>query len=380
MADQETTALVVDNSSRNCRAGIAGEDLPRIVLPPIIGRPKQQSAVEDRKAFYVGSEAQSRRDVLSLRSSFHFGFINNWDDMEKIWHHVFYKELQMAPEEHPVLLSVGSRVFKREAEKITQIMFESFNASAFYLAFQPVLSLYASGRTNGVVLDIKNDRIDPLPVYEGHALRRALFRMDMGGEDLTDFLLQMLNKRGYHIKPEEREMVEDIKEKFCYVAPDFVKEMATATPSSLEKQYELPDGQVITIDTERYRCPEGLFEPGYLNKECCGIHEIVFNAVMKCDRDLRSTMYKNVVLAGGTSMFPGIAERLQTELPPLLPSNTEINIVAPPNRTCSSWVGGSLLASLPHFQQMCISKKEYEEFGPALVHRKCTRAIDSINK
>ncbi|XP_070809942.1 actin, cytoplasmic type 5-like isoform X2 [Pituophis catenifer annectens] len=337
MADQETTALVVDNSSRNCRAGIAGEDLPRIVLPPIIGRPKQQSAVEDRKAFYVGSDAQSRRDVLTLRYPIQSGFIYNWDDMEKIWHHVFYKELQVTPEERPVLLSENSRVFKSEAEKITQIMFESFN----------------------------------VPVYEGHALRHAFFRVDLSGEDLTDFLLQMLNKRGYHIKREEREMVEDIKEKFCYVAPDFVKEMATATPSSLEKQYELPDGQVITIDTERYRCPEGLFEPGYLNKECCGIHETVFNAVMKCDRDLCRTMFKNVVLAGGTSMLPGFAERLQMEMAPLAPLNAEVNIVAPPNRTCSSWVGGSLLASLPHFQQMCISKKEYEEFGPALVHRKC---------
>ncbi|XP_070809937.1 actin-87E-like isoform X4 [Pituophis catenifer annectens] len=336
MADQETTALVVDNSSRNCRAGIAGEDLPRIVLPPIIGRPKQQSAVEDRKAFYVGSDAQSRRDVLTLRYPIQSGL-----------------------------------VFKSEAEKITQIMFESFNASAFYLAFHAVLSLYASGRTSGVVLDTKNDRMDPVPVYEGHALRHALFRVDLGGKDLTDVLLKMLNKRGYHIKQEEREMVEDIKEKFCYVAPDIVKEITTATPSSLEKQYELPDGQVITIDTERYRCPEGLFQPSYLGKECCGIHDIVFNAVMKCDRDLHSTMYKNVVLAGGTSMFPGFAERLQTELAPLVLSNAEVNIVALPNRTCSSWVGGSLLASLPHFQQICISKKEYEEFGPALVHRKC---------
>ncbi|XP_070809945.1 actin-like isoform X5 [Pituophis catenifer annectens] len=309
MADQETTALVVDNSSRNCRAGIAGEDLPRIVLPPIIGRPKQQSAVEDRKAFYVGSDAQSRRDVLTLRYPIQSGFIYNWDDMEKIWHHVFYKELQVTPEERPVLLSENSRVFKSEAEKITQIMFESFNASAFYLAFHAVLSLYASGRTSGVVLDTKNDRIDPLPVYEGHALRHAFFRVDLSGEDLTDFLLQMLNKRGYHIKREER--------------------------------------------------------------ESCGIHETVFNAVMKCDRDLCRTMFKNVVLAGGTSMLPGFAERLQMEMAPLAPLNAEVNIVAPPNRTCSSWVGGSLLASLPHFQQMCISKKEYEEFGPALVHRKC---------
>lgn len=372
MANQEIAALVVDNATRNCRAGVAGEDLPRTVLPPIIGRPKRQSAVEDtaKKACYVGRDAQSRKDILTLRHPIENGFIVNWDDMEKIWHHVFYEELQLAPEEHPVLLSERPVNGWYDREKMAQIMFESFNASAFYLEIQAVLSLYASGRTTGVVLDIKNNRMDPVPVYEGHAVRPALLRMDLGGEDLTDFLLRMLSKRGYHINPEEREMVEDIKEKFCYVAPDFVKEMAAATPSSLEKQYELPDGQMITLDTERFRCPEGLFQAQYVGKECCGIHETVFNAVMKCDKDLRSTMFKNIMLAGGTSMLPGLAERLQPEVVELAPRNAEVNIVAPPNRIYSAWVGGSLLASLPHFQQMCISKQEYEEFGPALVRRK----------
>ncbi|XP_070619011.1 actin, cytoplasmic type 5-like isoform X3 [Erythrolamprus reginae] len=340
MANQQMVALVVDNGTRNCRAGVAGEDLPRTVLPPVIGRPKTQSPAEDtdRKAYYVGSDAQSRRDILTLKSPIENGFIRNWDDMEKIWHH---------------------------------IMFESFHVSAFYLATQAVLSLYASGRTTGVVLDIKSNGMDLVPVYEGYAVGPAIVRMDMGSEDLTDFLLRMLNERGYKINPEEREVVEDIKEKFCYVASDFEKEMATATPSSLEKKYELPDGQVITIDTERFRCPEGLFQPGHLGQQHCGIHETVFSAVMKCDQDRRSAMFKNVVLAGGTSMFPGFVERLQPEMTALVSSNTEVKIIAPPNRTCSAWVGGSLLASLPQFQQIYISKEEYEECGPVLVRQKC---------
>ncbi|KAM3827933.1 actin, cytoplasmic type 5-like [Vipera latastei] len=373
MASQEITALVVDNSTRTCRAGFAGEDLPRAVLPPIIGRPKQQSAVEDasRKAYYVGSDAQSRRDILTLKYPIENGYISNWDDMEKIWHHVFYNELQVAPEDRPVLLSECPLNIRSHREKMTQIMFESFNTSAFYLAIQVVLCLHASGRTTGVVLDIKNNRTDPIPIYEGHVVNKALFRMDLCGEDLTDVLLQMLNERGYHIKPEERETVEDIKEKFCYVALDFEKEMAAGTPASLEKQYELPDGQVITIGSERFRCPEALFEAGFAGKMCCGIHESLFNAVMKCEQDLRRTLWKNVVLAGGTSMFPGFVERLQPEVEALDPRNTEMKIFAPSNRTYSAWVGGSILASLSHFQHMCISKQEYEEFGPAVVHQKC---------
>ncbi|XP_070619010.1 actin, cytoplasmic type 5-like isoform X2 [Erythrolamprus reginae] len=345
MANQQMVALVVDNGTRNCRAGVAGEDLPRTVLPPVIGRPKTQSPAEDtdRKAYYVGSDAQSRRDILTLKSPIENGFIRNWDDMEKIWHHVFHNELQVAPEERPVLLTERPLNIKSHREKMTQIMFESFHS-------------------NGM---------DLVPVYEGYAVGPAIVRMDMGSEDLTDFLLRMLNERGYKINPEEREVVEDIKEKFCYVASDFEKEMATATPSSLEKKYELPDGQVITIDTERFRCPEGLFQPGHLGQQHCGIHETVFSAVMKCDQDRRSAMFKNVVLAGGTSMFPGFVERLQPEMTALVSSNTEVKIIAPPNRTCSAWVGGSLLASLPQFQQIYISKEEYEECGPVLVRQKC---------
>ncbi|XP_070618169.1 actin, cytoplasmic type 5-like [Erythrolamprus reginae] len=373
MANQEMVALVVDNGTRNCRAGVAGEDLPRTVVSPIIGRPKMQSAAEDtdRKAYYVGSDAQSGRDILTLKYPTEHGYISNWDDMEKIWHHVFHNELQVAPEERPVLLTERPVNLESDREKMTQIMFESFNVSSFYLAIQAALSLYASGRTTGVALDVKNNWMDLFPVYEGHLVRSARFSLDLGGENLTDSLLRMLNERGYQINPKEREVVEDIKEKFCFVVSDFEKEMTTATPSSLEKKYELPDGQVITIDTERFRCPEGLFNPAFVGKECCGIHEAVFTAAMKCGLDLRTTMFKNIVLAGGSSMFPGFVERLQPEVVAVAPSKAEVKIFAPTNRTCSAWVGGSLLASLPHFPQMCISKAEYEECGPAIVRRKC---------
>ncbi|XP_007436928.1 actin, clone 302-like [Python bivittatus] len=372
MAEKEVTALVVDNSTRTCRAGFAGEDVPRTVFPSIVGWPRQQSATDGtaRKAF-VGHDAQSKRDILTLKYPIENGYITNWEDMEKIWHHVFYKELQVAPEDHPVLLTERPMNSKDSRGKMAQIMFESFNTPAVYLAIQAVLSLYASGRTSGIAMDIKYDRMDAVPVSEGYSLPHCLLRMDVGGNDLTDFLMRMLNERGYRFNPGEREIVEDIKEKLCYVALDFNKEMASATPSSLEKPYELPDGQAITISTERFRCPEGLFQPTLLGRELCGIQETIFNTIMQCERDLRNIMYKNVVLAGGTSMYPGIAERLKPEIIALAPTNTNVRIIAPPDRTCSSWIGGSILASLSYFQQQWISKQEYDEFGPSIVDRKC---------
>ena len=295
--------------------------------------------------------------------------------MEKIWHHTFFHELHTVPERQPVLLTEPPLNPKANREKTAQIMFETFNVPALYLANSAALCLYASGRTTGIVLESGWDDTHVVPIHDGHALPHATICVNVAGRDVTAELIKLIVERGYSFTTPtaERDVVPDIKKKLAYVALDFDEEMASAaTSSTLEKSYSVYDSFDITIGSERFRCTELLFNTSVIGFDQPGLHHAVHESIRKCDVGIQTDLYANIVLAGGNTLLPGLAERLLKEVQVLAPSDANVSVVARPNRKHAAWIGGSVMASMASFERMCVSKAEYEEAGPGAVHAKCS--------
>jgi actin beta/gamma 1 len=367
--------LVIDNGTGLSKNGYAGEDQPRTVFPTLVGYPKYQGIMSDVdhyvREYYVGEEAMNLRGVLKLMYPLEHGSVKDWDAMEKIWHYTFHNDLRVNPSDHPVLLTEPPMNPDSNRQKMAEIMFNTFNVPAMYVSMQAVLSLYASGRTTGLVIDAGDGVIHIVPIYEGFAISHAIRRIDIAGRDITGHLQKLLMGRGYKfISSAEKEIVRDIKERLCYVALEPEKEMKLAEKhQGMEKQYILPDGNTITIGPERFMAPEAFFNPSLIGREETPLDDAIFESVNTCDIDLRKELYQNIVLSGGSTMFPGLKERLHKELTELVPENVEIRIVAPPERRYSVWIGGSILSSLKTFQRLWVSKKEFEDQGVSAVKR-----------
>ncbi|MGW6706857.1 hypothetical protein ACWGDE_18460 [Streptomyces sp. NPDC054956] len=356
--------IVIDLGSGLIKAGRAGESEPEVVETAVVGRPRHQGM--DLKDIYVGDEAASKGGVLALSHPVQHGIITNLDDAAALWRHAF-EQLAVAPSDCRVLLAEAPLTPRQTRHDAARMLFEDIGVAALRIVNTSVLALTASGLDSGLVLEIGDGVTHAVPVVAAsmgalpQAISNATGRQDLAGQDLTDYMMLILTERGHSFTTAaEREIVRDIKERYGLVIDDYEKALA-ADDGYYIKTYELPDGQIITVDKERFRCPEALFQPALMGKEMPGIHERVHQAIQKTDPALHQQLYYNIILAGGSTAFTGLPERLHTEISALAPQGTKVRVIAPPDRRCSVWIGGSALASQDDFASQWITRAEFDK-------------------
>lgn len=375
--------IVCDNGTGFVKCGYAAENFPRCVFPSLIGRPilRAEEAVQKDillQDIMFGDEAAAVRSNLEISYPIENGIIKNWDDMEKLWHYTFENRLEVKNyTSKRILLTEPPLNPRKNREKMLESMFERFSFHGVNIATQAMLALYAQGIVTGVVIDIGDGVTHIVPVYEGYVPQHLIARLDLAGRHITQYLIKRLLLRGYALnRTADFETVRHIKEKHCYVALDALQERKLANETTvLEQSYTLPDGRVIRLGRERFEAPEALFQPNLIDIESLGLSDLVYEMCMKADIDLRMEFFKNIVLSGGTSMFPGLPSRLEHDLKQrylkdvLKGDKTRLNkfrlrIEDPPRRKNLIFLGGSVLADfMKDHDPFWVFKNEYEEQG-----------------
>jgi Actin and related proteins len=347
----------------------------------MIGRPimRAEEKVGDveLKDIMVGEEAAELRTMLELKYPMENGIIVNWEDMFHLWDYTFYEKLKIDPKQCKVLLTEPAQNPKNNRIKMVQTMFERYGFQAVYVAIQAVLTLYGQGIQTGVVVDSGDGVTHIVPIYEGFALPHLTRRLDIAGRDITRYLIKLLLLKGYPFNSTaDFETIRQMKEKLCYVGYDLNLEHKLATETTvLVENYTLPDGRVIKVSNERFEAPEALFQPHLVDVESMGVAELLFNTIQSGDIDIRSELYKHIVLSGGSSMYPGLPSRLEKEVKQLYLqkvlngdtsrlSKFKIKVEDPPTRKHLVFIGGAVLAEIykdrPEFW---ITKQEIDENG-----------------
>lgn len=297
----------------------------------------------------------------SRRGAIQRGAVVDWNHLEALLRQA-YKNGKANPRSQPLLLIDVPGASKTTRAKLAEIAFKKLGVPKLGITNAATAALRASGRTTGIVFLGTEDGSWVAPVKKGKLISRAIKTSNVGGKKLTDFLKSEVKKKGHTLTTAKARQLRD---QLGEVASNYTSKVANPGSRSFKN-----GSQTITIGAERFRCPEVLFKPSFIGIEQEGIHKLTFKSIMKCDVDIRKDLYNNVVMSGGTTMFTGIAERMNKEIKMLAPESMTIKIIAPPERKYSVWIGGSILSSLSTFEEMWISKNEYDESGPGIVHRK----------
>lgn len=303
------------------------------------------------------------------------GRIENWTELERVLNSTYYDEYKILPEKQPLVVAMNHLGIARppkEKKKLCQLALETLKVPAFHLANSNTMSLYSTGRTTGVVVGIGAGVASVSPVYEGEVQDFQVSNLGFAGRKMTETMHSCLRQQEPSVTMEE---AEEVKKKLCYVGLDFDDEMVKAQRAE-PKVYNLPDGREVKLNEEMFRIPELLFRPTLEDSEGdiegqYGIHRLLLDSVNKNSAWMRQMMFKNVLLAGASTMLPGLPQRLFKELTHLAQASIEIEVHTPTGRDISAFLGASVLSSMDSFKDCLITQREWKEEGYRIMHKKC---------
>merc|ERR1712159_400150 len=375
--------VVIDTGSGTTKVGYAGEDAPRNFFPSITARSRGQD-----KTLYVGHQvAQAPPDSkLAPKHPIVRAVPEDWSALGLLWEHALQNELEANADDMALVLTDApmsvdcSTQVDENRRKMGEKAFEELGVKAITIGCQPVLSLFSTGRTTGCVVEVGEGASFTVPVFDGLILQHAVLRQELAGQDITSCLLKTLIDRNLPFAKNSHDLACTIKEKVCYVASDFESEglRYNQNAEGMSRSYELPDTSVITVGPDRYKCPEILFQPELLGADAVGmqgLHKLCASSIGKIDtEELRTAMFENVVLSGGSSMLPGIGDRMQNEVSALATDGATVSVITDSQRKYAAWVGGSMLGSLPTIKDILITKDDYDEgrtSGEDVIAKRC---------
>jgi len=377
----EQDVIVLDNGSGYLKVGFSGEDAPRAVLPTAVGtitvdetREEEQSvsdsAAQKKSQAFYGEEVLTQPNATVMkpvkRGEIQISDSAYKDALESLWEHTFRNVLGVEQEELPVLIAdalpLGQAAYPSR-QWVAEIMFEKLKVKSLAIFNTAVLSLFSTGRTRGLVVESGEGLTQAVPVFEGYAIPHAIFKMEVAGLDITEKVMQLMQDADGFEHASSGRVMQALKEKVCNVAGSHHAAMkGPDTADEESKSFELPDGKIIQVSKQvRTGAPEILFGAGDPGNP--SVQNICMEAVNTCDLDFRQDLVRSLVVAGGTSMLPGLAPRLKSELSSLLPAelSRQVEVCVDSQRRYAAWIGGSMFASLSTFDQVAISKQEYED-------------------
>lgn len=393
-------AVVIDMGTSLTRIGFGGEDSPRLLYPSIVG-----AHPTDRNApLECFNKAQQHRESLHCSRVLSKGLVQDWNAWTAMMQSLFDQLNLYKDPNAPLLISEVALAPREQREKMVEILFEQVQAQAVYFSTAPVMAMYASGRTSGMVIEMGAESCHTVPVFEGLGLFHSFLELDYGGDDLTTVFSQSVMRQpgNQHLRfspHHEKFIFQYAKELHVCVQPDagsFALSVSEGNQHDVV-HHKLPDGAVMKLGPDRYRIAESFFDPAHVGRDGSkGIQHLAVESVNKCDVDIAPLLLGNVVLSGGASLTKGMPERVSRELQDLTAgssgggggaaaaggtggamrvSSDKVRVYAATERRHATWVGGSILSSLPTFQDFWITKADYDEAGPevrrALGHRNC---------